>query len=344
MADTKFTQSLKMGLVDALGSAVPVLLGSITSSNIILEKFMLKAPGRMLVSGTLRQLAVAKLVVDYSFLIPEDILLSPEALGAALVKQKETFEIVMKMRYPKHYKAYKGEAPNDFTGILASEATGIRFVKVARTTTTTTTPTTTTTSTTTTTTTPNSTTPTTTTTTVEEDISGIIRQIAGIGISVILGIAITSCILRLCKHRRALKQQQQHELRQKMEDEDIREDFLVPMGQEVRKNFLFHDIYLEEEESDDARQSGVLDERPEEIAGAVGDVEENELAHGEQEAEEDFFDGESSPGEEEEDCMPEVPDESDLELPPPLCRQRDMDKQEMAMEALIQTTLRREPD
>merc|ERR1712166_603678 len=131
MEDKDFTASMTTGLVDAVGTGIPDLAGKIDASNIMLDKFTLADPGRRLTDGTSRRLAVKKLTVDYSILIPAGVTTSPDALGATLVANKGAFESTMASSYAAAYEANTGSAPPGFTGVVASSTAGTKVVTVA---------------------------------------------------------------------------------------------------------------------------------------------------------------------------------------------------------------------
>lgn len=125
LADKSFTASVKTGLVDAVSAGIPELEGQIDESNIEDLKFTLVDP-----AAPARRLAVKKLTVDYSILLPPTVTTSPEALGATLVSNKAAFESTMTKSYAAAYEANTGKAPEGFTGVVASEEVGTKIVTV----------------------------------------------------------------------------------------------------------------------------------------------------------------------------------------------------------------------
>eukprot|EP00746_Dinoflagellata_sp_MGD_P033568 gnl/MRDRNA2_/MRDRNA2_18010_c0_seq1.p1 gnl/MRDRNA2_/MRDRNA2_18010_c0~~gnl/MRDRNA2_/MRDRNA2_18010_c0_seq1.p1 ORF type:complete len:241 (+),score=53.52 gnl/MRDRNA2_/MRDRNA2_18010_c0_seq1:79-723(+) len=143
MADKAFTASLIKGLLDAVMAAVSNLKDRLRASDIGLDKFTLALVRRLLegasyrtqveklVEGVSRRLQARRLTVDYSVLIPLGVSSSPEALGAMLVSNKGMFESTMASSYVAAFKANTGAEPLGFTGLEASDTTGIKVVTVA---------------------------------------------------------------------------------------------------------------------------------------------------------------------------------------------------------------------
>jgi len=129
LADADFTKSVKTGLVDAVSAAVPDLAGLIDETNIVDLAFTLTDARRALSGG--RRLALKKLTVDYSVLIPSSVTISPEVLGATLVSNKAAFESTMATSYAAAYEANTGSPPPGFTGVEASDEVGTKIVTIA---------------------------------------------------------------------------------------------------------------------------------------------------------------------------------------------------------------------
>jgi len=127
LADESFTKSVKTGLVDAVSAAIPDLSGLITEDNIRDLAFTLSDARRL---SHERRLAVKKLTVEYSVLIPSSVTVSPEVLGQTLVSNKAAFESTMATSYAKAYEANTGTPPPGFTGVEASDEVGTKIVTI----------------------------------------------------------------------------------------------------------------------------------------------------------------------------------------------------------------------